>query len=70
MAHGVKFEIDWNKLSSEGHKVNVKAVFVEGDEEGTYSPFWCIRESKFIIISKYLKLRFYRNPNFIYKPYE
>lgn len=40
-----KFEIDWNKLSSEGHKVNVKAVFVESDEEGTYSPFWCIRET-------------------------
>ncbi|MBD5522611.1 MAG: hypothetical protein HDR03_15545 [Lachnospiraceae bacterium] len=40
-----KFEIDWNKLSGEGHKVNVKAVFVEGDEKGTYSPFWCIRET-------------------------
>lgn len=39
------FERDWNKLSDEGHKVNVKAVFVEGDEEGTYSPFWCIRET-------------------------
>lgn len=40
-----KFEIDWNKLSSEGHKVNVKAVFVEGEEDGTYSPLWCIRET-------------------------
>ena len=40
-----KFEIDWNKLSSEGHKANVKAVFVEDDEKGTYSPFWCIRET-------------------------
>ena len=40
-----KFEIDWNKLSSEGYIVNVKAVFVESDEEGTYSPFWCIRET-------------------------
>lgn len=40
-----KFEIDWYKLSGEGHKVNVKAVFVEDDEDGTYSPFWCIRET-------------------------
>lgn len=40
-----KFERDWNKLSSDGHKVNIKAVFVEGDEEGTYSPFWCMREA-------------------------
>ena len=40
-----KFEIDWNKLSGEGHKVNVKAVFTEGDEAGTYSAFWCIRET-------------------------
>ena len=40
-----KFEMDWNKLSSEEHKVNVKAVFAEGYEEGTYSPFWCIRET-------------------------
>lgn len=40
-----EFEIDWNKLSREGHQVNVKAVFVKGDEEGTYSPFWCIREA-------------------------
>lgn len=40
-----RLERDWNKLSSEGHKVNVKAVFTEGDEEGTYSPFWCIRET-------------------------
>lgn len=39
------FERDWNKLSSEGYKVNVKAVFVDGDVEGTYSPFWCIRET-------------------------
>ena len=40
-----KFEISWNKLSNEEHQVNVKAAFVEGDEEGTYSPFWCIRET-------------------------
>ncbi len=40
-----KFEIGWNRLSEEGQKVNVKAVFSEGDEEGTYSPFWCIRET-------------------------
>mgnify|MGYP001076419168 FL=1 len=40
-----KFEKDWDKLSGEGHIVNIKAVFVEGDEEGTYSPFWCIRET-------------------------
>lgn len=40
-----KFEIDWNRLSIEGYQVNVKAVFVDGDECGTYSPFWCIRET-------------------------
>ncbi len=40
-----KFEIDWNKLSEEGHEVNVKVLFTEGDEAGTYSPFWCIRET-------------------------
>ena len=25
--------------------MNVKAVFVDADNEGTYSPFWCIRET-------------------------
>lgn len=40
-----KFEMGWDKLSAEGHKVNVKAAFVEGDDDGTYSPFWCIRET-------------------------
>jgi hypothetical protein len=40
-----ELERSWHKLSREGHQVNVKAVFVEGDEEGTYSPFWCIRET-------------------------
>ncbi len=40
-----KFERDWDKLSDKGHRVNVKAVFAEGDGEGTYSPFWCIRET-------------------------
>lgn len=40
-----RFEMGWNRLSVEGHEVNVKAVFSEGDEEGTYSPFWCIRET-------------------------
>jgi len=23
----------------------VKVLFTEGDEAGTYSPFWCIRET-------------------------
>lgn len=40
-----KFEIGWNRLSEEGHEVNVKVLFTEGDEAGTYSPFWCIRET-------------------------
>jgi hypothetical protein len=42
-----KFEQDWDKLSKEGHAVNVIAVFVEDDDrvDGTYSPFWCIKET-------------------------
>lgn len=40
-----KFEMDWDRLSGKGHEVNVKAVFIEGNEGGTYSPFWCIRET-------------------------
>ena len=28
-----------------GHKASIKAVFAEGDEKGTYSLFWCIRET-------------------------
>jgi hypothetical protein len=42
-----KFEQSWDKLSQEGHTVNVIGVFSEDDEEsdGTYSPFWCIRET-------------------------
>lgn len=39
-----KFEMEWDKLSDEGHKVNIQAVFVEDESESTYSPFWCIRE--------------------------
>jgi hypothetical protein len=39
------FERGWDKLSREGHTVNVKAVFVEGEEDGTFAPFWCIRET-------------------------
>jgi len=39
-----KFEISWAKLLREGHSVNVKAVFTDG-EEGTYSDFWCVRET-------------------------
>jgi len=40
-----KFEMDWNKLSREGHEVNVKAVFVADEDGSTFSPFWCIRET-------------------------
>ena len=29
---------------SETESVHLIGVFVEGDDEGTYSPFWCIRE--------------------------
>jgi hypothetical protein len=39
------FERNWNKLSLEGHSVNVKAVFVEDIGDSTFSPFWCIRET-------------------------
>ncbi len=39
------FERTWYDLSVDGHSVNVKAVFVDTDSEGTYSPFWCIRET-------------------------
>ena len=39
------FERCWYDLSVAGHSVNVKAVFVDADTEGTYSPFWCIRET-------------------------
>ncbi|MDR1796843.1 MAG: hypothetical protein LBR44_05265 [Clostridiales Family XIII bacterium] len=39
------FERSWYKLSQAGHTVNVKAVFVEGDDDGTFSPFWCVRET-------------------------
>jgi predicted nuclease with TOPRIM domain len=40
-----KFEQDWDRLSKEGHKVNVKAVFVEGGSNGTYSPFWSVQQT-------------------------
>ena len=40
-----RFGLDWDNLSREGHQVNIKAIFVDSDEEGTYSPFWCIRET-------------------------
>lgn len=39
------FERGWLKLLKEGHRLNVKAVFVEDDSEGTFSPFWCILET-------------------------
>ena len=39
------FERSWYKLSKAGHSVNIKAVFVDDSGEGTYSPFWCIRET-------------------------
>lgn len=40
-----KFERNWLNLIKEGHRVNVRAVFVEGDTEGSFSPFWCISET-------------------------
>ena len=39
------FEQSWDRLSKEGHTVNVKGVFDEGDGKGTYSSFWCICET-------------------------
>ena len=39
------FERSWYDLSVAGRSVNVKAVFVDVDSVGTYSPFWCIRET-------------------------
>ena len=38
------YELTWVQLLKEGHKVNSKAVFTKS-EEGTYSDFWCIRET-------------------------
>ena len=40
-----KFERSWYNLSKAGHNVNIKAAFVDDNGEGTYSPFWCIRET-------------------------
>lgn len=37
-----RFEMDWSKELKSGRSVHIIGVFVEG--EGTYSPFWCIRE--------------------------
>ena len=39
-----QYELWWAQLLREGHSVNVKAVFTQG-EEGTYSDFWCVRET-------------------------
>jgi len=38
------YELTWVQLLKDQHKVNLKAVFTKG-EEGTYSDFWCIRET-------------------------
>lgn len=40
------FERYWKEMSEEnsGNPVHIIGVFVEGDDDGTYSPFWCIRE--------------------------
>lgn len=38
------YEQTWVQLLKEGHSVNLKAVFTKGGE-GTYSDFWCIRET-------------------------
>ena len=40
-----KYEQDWAQLLKEGHSVNLKAVFTKEEGEGTYSGFWCIRET-------------------------
>ncbi len=39
------FEKNWLKLIKDGHKVNIKAVFVEDQSGGAFSPFWCICET-------------------------
>jgi len=39
-----KLELSWSKLLREGHNVNIKAVFTEGND-GTFSDFWCVRET-------------------------
>ncbi|MCH5347954.1 MAG: hypothetical protein J1E40_01400 [Oscillospiraceae bacterium] len=38
------YELSWVDLLKEGHNVNLKAVFTKS-EEGTYSDFWCVRET-------------------------
>lgn len=38
------YERTWVQLLKEGHQVNLKAVFTKGPE-GTYSDFWCLRET-------------------------
>ena len=38
------YEQGWLQLLKEGHSVNLKAVFTKG-AEGTYSDYWCIRET-------------------------
>ena len=38
------YERTWVQLLKEGHQVNLKAVFTKG-AEGTYSDFWCLRET-------------------------
>ena len=38
------YELTWVWLLRERHSVNLKAVFTKG-KEGTYSDFWCVRET-------------------------
>lgn len=38
------YEMTWVQLLKDGCSVNLKAVFTKG-EAGTYSDFWCIRET-------------------------
>lgn len=39
-----EYERSWVQVLKEGHQVNLKAVFTKG-ETGTYSDFWCFRET-------------------------
>lgn len=38
------FERYCAELLDEGREIRIVGVFVEGDDEGTYAPFWCIHE--------------------------
>ena len=46
------FERYWTKLMSDGYRVRIIGVFVEGED--TYSPFWCIHEAVDGEINEYI----------------